>query len=53
MSTNNNEFALEQLETRLEQLYCYWSAYVGICSQHVWFVTVYYPCLKWRLVCYW
>jgi hypothetical protein len=50
---NNHEFAMEPLEDRLELLYCYWQSYVGLCSINVGFFKIYYPCLKWRLVCYW
>lgn len=45
---SDNNFAIEQLENRLEQLYCYW--YIGTCSKKVLFWTVHYPCLK--IVCH-
>lgn len=45
---SDKNFAIEQLEERTEQLYCYW--YVGICVKWVWFIPVVYPC--WKVVCY-
>ena len=48
---HNQDFASEQLETRLEQLYCYWYWYVGICYKHVLWVNIPYPCWKTRFVC--
>jgi len=48
---NKNEFAIEQLENRLEML-CIYVPYVGTCSKRIWFVTVYYPCLKLRRFCF-
>jgi|GEM_PF-1054271 len=42
-----NDFALEQLENRLEMLWIY-VPYVGTCSKKVLWWTVYYPCVKWR-----
>jgi hypothetical protein len=44
-----NEFALEQLETRLETLWIL-VPYIGTCSKKVLWWTVYYPCLKYRWI---
>ena len=46
---NKNDFAIEQLENRLETLWIY-VPYIGTCSQRVLWWTVYYPCLKWRWI---
>jgi hypothetical protein len=46
---NKNDFALEQLEQRLETLWIY-VPYIGTCSKKVLWWTVYYPCLKWRWI---
>ncbi|MEZ4730052.1 MAG: hypothetical protein R3E79_23220 [Caldilineaceae bacterium] len=48
---HTNDFALEQLENRLETL-CIYVPYIGTCSKRVWFVTVYYPCWKLRRFCF-
>ncbi|MEZ4730053.1 MAG: hypothetical protein R3E79_23225 [Caldilineaceae bacterium] len=48
---HTNDFALEQLEERLETL-CIYVPYIGTCSKRVWFVTVYYPCWKLRRFCF-
>jgi hypothetical protein len=48
---HNNEFAIEQLENRLETL-CIYIPYVGVCSRKVWFVTIYYPCTKYYRICF-
>ena len=48
---NKNDFALEQLENRLE-MFCIYVPYVGVCSKRVWFVTIYYPCVKYRWICF-
>ena len=47
--TENKEFALEQLEDRLEMFWVY-VPYVGTCYKKIWFVTVAYPCIKWRWI---
>lgn len=44
-----NDFAMEQLENRLEMLWIY-VPYIGTCSKKVLWWTVYYPCLKWRWI---
>lgn len=46
---NTQDFAIEALETRLETLWLY-LPYLGTCSKKIWFVTVYYPCIKWHWV---
>ena len=46
---NKNDFALEQLENRLEMLWIY-VPYVATCSKKILWVTVYYPCIKWRWI---
>ncbi|MFN8491362.1 MAG: hypothetical protein U0350_27440 [Caldilineaceae bacterium] len=42
------QFAIEPLENRLEQLRCYW--YVGLCIKWIWFIPILYPC--WKIACY-
>jgi hypothetical protein len=44
-------FAIEQLETRLEQ-FCYYYWYLGLCSVRVGWIKVYYPCWKVKLICF-
>jgi hypothetical protein len=52
MNSNEN-FALEQLEDRLETLsLCFYVPYVGVCYKHVWFVTIAYPCVKYYRICF-
>ena len=43
---HTNDFAIEQLETRLETL---WVAvpYLTTCYKTVWFIRIPYPCIKW------
>lgn len=48
---SNNEFAVEQLEGRLETL-CYYYWYVGICYKSVWGIRIPYFCWKVRIYCY-
>jgi len=48
---NKNDFALEQLEQRLETL-CLYVPYIGTCSKRVLWWTVYYPCIKYRWICF-
>ncbi|MCB9150033.1 MAG: hypothetical protein H6641_14855 [Caldilineaceae bacterium] len=48
---NKNDFALEQLEERLEML-CIYVPYVGTCYKKIWFFTVAFPCLKYRSICF-
>ena len=48
---HNQEFAVEQLETRLEQ-FCITVPYIGTCYKHVWFVTIPYPCVKYYTYCF-
>ncbi|MCX6043500.1 MAG: hypothetical protein NT075_00190 [Chloroflexi bacterium] len=48
---NKQEFAVEQLETRLEQL-CVIVPYIGTCYKKVWFVTIPYPCVKYYRFCF-
>jgi len=49
---HNQDFAVEQLEARLEQLYCYYYWYVGICIKYVWGFPIPYLCWKVKLICY-
>jgi hypothetical protein len=44
-----NDFAIEQLEARLEMLWVP-VPYIGICYKKVWFVWVPYPCWKIRWI---
>lgn len=46
-----NDFAIEQLETRLET-FCIYVPYIGTCYKKVWFVTIPYPCTKFRRICF-
>ena len=46
-----NDFALEQLEERLEML-CLYIPYVGTCRKRVLWFYVYYPCIKVRRICF-
>ena len=46
---HKNDFALEQLEERLETLWIY-VPYWATCTKRVWIFTIYYPCLKWRWI---
>ena len=46
---HKNDFAIEQLENRLETLWIY-VPYVTTCYKTVWFVRIPYPCLKWRWI---
>lgn len=48
---HKNDFALEQLENRLEML-CIYVPYIGVCSKKILWWTVYYPCWKVRVVCF-
>ena len=48
---HKNDFAVEQLESRLEQLFCIYVPYVGTCYKTVWFVTIPYPCIKYYRFC--
>jgi len=44
-----NDFAVEQLENRLETLWiCV--PYVTTCSRTILWVKIYYPCIKWRWI---
>ena len=47
----NNDFALEQLEERLEML-CLYFPYVGTCRKRVLWWNVYYPCIRYRRFCF-
>jgi hypothetical protein len=49
---SKQEFAIEQLESRLEQFYCYYYWYVGVCYKHVLWFNIPYFCWKVKLVCY-
>ena len=49
--SNNREFALEQLESRME-MFCLYVPYVGTCSKKVLWWKIYYPCLKYRRICF-
>ncbi|MEZ4730036.1 MAG: hypothetical protein R3E79_23140 [Caldilineaceae bacterium] len=48
---HKNDFAIEQLENRLETL-CIYVPYLGVCSKRILFVTIYYPCWKLRRICF-
>jgi hypothetical protein len=48
---HKNDFALEQLEERLEML-CIYVPYVATCYKKVWFVTIPYPCVKYYRLCF-
>ena len=47
---HKQDFAVEQLETRLEQ-FCIYVPYVGTCYKCVWFVCIPYPCVKYYRFC--
>lgn len=47
----NNDFAIEQLETRLET-FCINVGYVGLCYKSVWGIRIPYPCIKYRWICF-
>jgi hypothetical protein len=49
--SNNQHFAIEQLEARLETL-CVYVPYIGTCYKKVWFVTIPYPCVKYYRICF-
>ena len=48
---HKNDFALEQLENRLE-MFCIIVPYIGTCSKRILWWTVYYPCVKYRWFCF-
>lgn len=48
---NTNDFALEQLENRLETL-CINGVYVSICYKYVWGIRIPYLCRKYYWVCF-
>jgi hypothetical protein len=48
---HKEDFAIEQLEERLEML-CLYIPYVGTCYKKVWFVTIPYPCVKYYRICF-
>ncbi len=48
---NTEDFAIEQLEERLE-MFCLYLPYVGTCYKKVWFITIPYPCIKFRRICF-
>lgn len=48
---HKNDFALEQLENRLEML-CIYLPYIGTCYKTVWGFRIPYPCLKYRTFCF-
>lgn len=48
---HKNDFAIEQLETRLETL-CIYVPYVATCYKTVWFVRIPYPCIKFYRYCF-
>jgi len=47
---HTNDFALEQLENRLE-MFCFNVPYIGTCYKTVWGFRIPYPCLKYRTIC--
>lgn len=47
------DFAIEPLESRLEQFYCHFHSYLGTCSKTIWGITIYYPCWRWKFHCHW
>lgn len=46
---HNNNFAIEQLETRNESLWIL-IPYVAWCVKHVWGFAIYYPCIKYHWI---
>jgi hypothetical protein len=48
---HKNDFALEQLEERLE-MFCIYVPYVTTCYKKVWFITIAYPCVKYHRICF-
>jgi len=48
---HKNDFALEQLETRLETL-CIYVPYIATCYKTVWFVRIPYPCVEYYRFCF-
>lgn len=47
---HRQDFALEPLEMRLEQI-CYYYWYLGVCSVRVGWIKIPYPCWKVKLIC--
>ncbi len=48
---HKHDFAVEQLESRLEQ-FCIYVPYVSTCYKTVWFVKIPYPCIKYYRYCF-
>ncbi|MFN8487206.1 MAG: hypothetical protein U0350_06410 [Caldilineaceae bacterium] len=48
----HQDFAVEQLESRLEQLFCVYVPYVGVCYKCYWFGCIPYLCIKYYRICY-
>ena len=48
---HNHDFALEQLEERLE-MFCISVPYVSTCYTKVWGITIAYPCVKYYRICF-
>ena len=48
---HKNDFAIEQLENRLETL-CIYVPYIATCYKTVWFVRIPYPCVKYYRFCF-
>jgi len=49
MSSNNNTFAIEQLEERNESFWVL-VPYVTWCVRYVWGFPIYYLCIKYRWI---
>ena len=48
---NTNDFAIEQLEERLE-MFCITIRYLGTCYYSVWGIRIPYPCWKTTRICF-
>ena len=48
---HKNDFAIEQLEERLE-MFCFYVPYVATCYKKVWIFTIAYPCIKYHRICF-
>jgi len=48
---SDNNFAIERLESRLEQ-FCISLPYIGTCYKTVWFIRIPYPCVKYYTYCF-
>jgi len=48
---HKNDFALEQLEERMETL-CICVPYIGTCRRYILGWPFVYPCIKYRWICF-